>query len=262
MKIGILMSMKSIVEQEKRWLLDEKYNGVVTDEYKDECALLEDGMPVAYLIGNIEFLGCHIDLEYKPLIPRAETEYWTDLFIKQVKKKYSEVELRNLEILDIFSGSGCIGIACAKHLQSHVTIGELQEQNIAQIKKNISNNNLENISSYQSDVFSEISQKKYSYILANPPYIDRNKDKQVQHSVTQNEDYTALFTDNQGLSFVYQLIDQAPEYLKINGELWIEFDSWQTDLIDTYLADKPTWSHTYLADQYNKPRVLILKLTK
>jgi len=97
--------MNGIVEQEKKWLLKEKYNGETTDAYEQECKLLETGVPVAYLIGNIEFLGCHIDLSSKPLIPRAETEYWADIFIKKVKGKYPEDELKKLNILDLFSGS-------------------------------------------------------------------------------------------------------------------------------------------------------------
>ncbi len=251
--------MNSIVSQEKKWLLAEKYSGIQSNEYEAECKLLEAGVPVAYLIGNIEFLGCHIDLSSKPLIPRAETEYWVDIFIKRQKEKYSETELRNLELLDIFAGSGCIGIACATHLQSHVTIGELQEQNIKQILQNTSHNKcITNTDLFRSDVFSDIPKKAYDYVLANPPYIDAAREEVVQSSVLDNEDHVALFAPEQGLLFVYQLIDESAEYLKTGGEIWIEFDPWQTDLIDQYLKNKPQWSHTYLQDQYKKDRVLIL----
>ncbi len=251
--------INGIVSQEKKWLLAEKYNGVTTDEYEAECLLLEQGVPVAYLIGNIEFLGCHIDLSAKPLIPRAETEYWVDLFIKKLAGTYSEVELRNLNILDIFAGSGCIGIACAKHLGSQVTIGELQPQNITQILKNTSHNKcITNTELIESDVFSNIPQKIYDFILANPPYIDHMDESNVQTSVLEHEDHIALFAEKKGLKFIYQLIDEAPMYLRTGGELWIEFDPWQTTLITTYLEKSNSWSHTYLKDQFEKDRVLIL----
>jgi len=94
--------------------------------------------------------------------------------------------------------------------------------------------------------------------LANPPYIDREKENDIQTSVLENEDHIALFADDQGLSFIYQLINEAPEYIKKGGELWIEFDPWQTDLINEYLKDNTAWSHTYLQDQFKKYRVIIL----
>lgn len=247
--------MDAINEQEKKWLLDEKYNGNSCQEYINECALIDDGIPVAYLIGNIEFLGCHIDLEYKPLIPRPETEYWTDNFIKQNKDK------NNLEILDLFSGSGCIGIAAYKNLDSMVDFGDIDQKNILQIKKNLEINFADqHFNVFRSDVFSNIPTKKYDFILANPPYIDRAKSGQVQGSVINNEDDHALFADQQGLKFVYQLINEGTNYLTPNGEIWLEFDSWQTNLLDDYLKNNVSWNHSYLKDQYKKDRVLILKL--
>lgn len=247
--------MNSINEQEKKWLLIEKYNGNSCQEYINECTLIDDGMPVAYLIGNIEFLGCSIDLEYRPLIPRAETEYWTDIFIKQNKDK------KDLEVLDIFSGSGCIGIGVYKHLNAFVDFADIDNKNIKQIQKNLEINFTgKNFNIFRSNMFRGIPIKKYDYILANPPYIDRAKSDQVQGSVINNEDDHALFADQQGLKFVYQLINEGTHYLTPNGEIWIEFDSWQTDLIDEYLKDISMWKHSYLKDQYNKDRVLVLKL--
>lgn len=247
--------MKCINDQEKKWLLNEKYNGIENRQYLDECNLIDSGVPVAYLIGNIEFLGCHIDLKYKPLIPRAETEYWVDIFIKRNKNK------NDLTILDLFSGSGCIGLATAKHLGCMIDFGDIDSKNIKQIKKNAEVNNLiSKINIFETDVFSNIPLKKYDFILANPPYIDRIKKIQVQDSVINNEDDHALFADQQGLRFVYQVINEGREYLKPKGEIWIEFDSWQTELIDTYLKNNDDWKHSYLKDQYNKDRVLILKI--
>jgi release factor glutamine methyltransferase len=246
--------MDSIIVQEKKWLRDEKYKGQETPEYLRECSLIEKGVPVAYLIGNIEFLSCTIDLEYQPLIPRSETEFWTDIFIRKNKRK------KNLKILDVFSGSGCIGIATGKHLQADVDFGDIDPKNIKQIKKNIKIN-IPGIKSnvYTTNVFLNIPQKKYDYILANPPYIDSNKISQVQNSVQQNEDHHALFAKEMGLEYVYRLIDQGCQYLTDKGEIWIEFDPWQTKLINTYLDKNNKWSHLYLKDQYNKKRVVILK---
>lgn len=245
------MSLQEINEQEKEWLLDEKYNGKVTDEYEKECVLIDQGMPVAYLIGNIPFLGCYIDLSYKPLIPRAETEYWVDLFTKQARD--------DTDILDIFAGSGCIGVAAAKLLPgSRLDFAELNPENIKQIQKNLEINQV-NGSVFESDVFKNVPPKKYDYILANPPYISEKRKNTVQESVQQNEEHGALYASDDGLYFIKQLIEQAPNYLKPNGKLWIEFDPWQEKLLDELLDSNPSFTHRFLEDQYNKPRVLILK---
>jgi release factor glutamine methyltransferase len=247
--------VESINEQEKKWLLTEKFKGQKSTEYFNECKLIEKGMPVAYLIGYVEFLGCHIDLSYKPLIPRAETEYWVDIFIKKNKGN------KNLQILDLFSGSGCIGIAVSKHLNIHVDFGDINAKNIEQIKKNIAINTLmEKSNVYVSNIFSDIPRKKYHYILANPPYIDREKISQVQDSVLYNEDNRALFADEQGLQYVYELIDNGWYYLEPEGEIWIEFDSWQVNLVNIYLQDTKKWAHYLIKDQYNRDRVLVLVL--
>jgi len=248
------MNMQKINEQEKQWLLDEKYAGVTCDEYEKECRLIENGVPVAYLIGNIEFLGCQIDLSNKPLIPRAETEFWVDIFLRTHKLKISQEK----HILDLFAGSGCIGIAIAYHTGCHIDLGEIDQKNIQQIQKNIELNNIMNAHTFETDVFSNIPKKKYQFILANPPYIDRNKSNQVQDSVLENEDDHALFARQQGLEFIFRLIDEGVEYLESQGEIWIEFDSWQVEAIDSYLSQKEQWAHKYIKDQYGKDRVLVL----
>jgi len=66
------------MEQEIRWLLEEKYRGKLTPQAKRDIAKLKKGEHVDYLIGWKPFLNCTIDLRYKPLIPRVETEYWAD----------------------------------------------------------------------------------------------------------------------------------------------------------------------------------------
>lgn len=270
--------MNSINEQEKKWLLKEKYEGIETYEYEKECHMIDDGVPVAYLIGNIPFLGCAIDLSSKPLIPRPETEFWVDIFIKQVQQESSrrfnlredssEVQPPDMElgagfgpaILDIFAGSGCIGVAAAKQLpQSRVDFAELHPQHIQQIQKNLSINQVVG-NVFESDMFANVPPKQYDYILANPPYIADDRQDTVQDSVQENEDHTALYAPDDGLYFIKKLIKQAPNYLAPKGEVWIEFDPWQKELLEQELSKNTHFSHSFLEDQYKKARVLILQL--
>ena len=125
-------------EQEKRWLMKEKYGGRECAAFSADVEKLENGVPLAYLIGNMPFLGCTIDLEYKPLIPRPETEFWVNDFIK------NEIdETPRYKILDLFAGSGCIGIGILKNCQNcSVNFGEKNSNFIKQIKKNLKLNKI------------------------------------------------------------------------------------------------------------------------
>ncbi len=245
-----------ILENEKRWLLEEKYKGIKTDDYFSDVQKLKSGYPVAYLIGNVDFLGCLIDLHYKPLIPRPETELWVQEIIEEHKGK-------DIDVLDLFSGSGCIGISVLKNIEHpKVDFGELNPEFVDQIEKNIKINFLEktNHNVYRTDVFSEIpKENKYDLILTNPPYIDKDKMNTVQNSVSDNEDHASLFAEDQGLFFVKKIVDEGFAYLKDKGKIYIEYDPWQTELIEEYLNGKGIIKYSFWKDQFGKNRVVIIE---
>ncbi len=256
--------MNKIFEQEKKWLLEEKYNGEKCEAFFADIQKLERGFPVAYLIGNQPFLNCVIDLEYKPLIPRNETEFWVNDFIKEQKKLNfaKQNSASKIRILDLFSGSGCIGIALLKNIKNiKVNFGEIKAENIKQIRKNIKINKLQNrnYQIFHSDIFKNIPKQKYDFILSNPPYISYHKKKMVQNSVIENEDKLALFAIDDGLFFIKKIIIEGKRYLNKDGEIWIEFDSWQKKLIESFLKEQKITKFKFWKDQYQKYRVLILQ---
>lgn len=247
--------MNNDLEKEALWLLKEKYNGEKSTDFEKDLELLSAGTPLAYVIGNIPFCGAFIDLEYKPLIPRAETEYWiNNLITKEIKDK-------KVDILDIFSGSGCIGISILKNnTQSSVDFGEIKNENIKQIKKNLLLNKVseDRYHVYQSDVFENVPLKKYDYILANPPYISLERKETVQDSVLNFEDHLALFAEDSGLFFVKKLIKESPKYLRPNGKLYIEYGEDQTMDILEFLKMQGISNYSIIKDQYEKDRVLVV----
>ncbi len=246
-------------KREKQWLLEEKYKGVETPEFLSDLEKLESGTPLAYLIGSVPFLGCSIDLSSKPLIPRPETEFWVDYVLKKYVPEHSPYR-----ILDIFSGSGCIGIAILKNREKiFVDFAELKLTHCRQIEENLTANNIpkDQYNIFQSDIFSTLPQEKYDFIFANPPYISELRKDTVDSSVLEHEDPDALFAKDDGIFYIKELIKQIPKFLQENGYMFIEFDPWQKELLENYIQTK-NLDYEFLLDQYEKTRVLIIQNKK
>lgn len=253
----------SIFKKESQWLLEEKYKGRKCEAFFSDLKKLKSKIPLAFLIGNIDFINTKIDLEFKPLIPRPETEFWIYEYIFPQIQKMENFASQNspLKILDIFAGSGCIGLSLLNNFKNtEVDFGEIKKENILQIKKNIKINSLENknFNIFLSDIFQSIPKKSYDFILANPPYISKDKidTSELQNSVLENEDHLALFADDDGLYFIKKLILESKNFLNKNGELWIEYDPWQTNLIKKFLKGNNLNNFKIKKDQYNRNRFL------
>jgi len=159
------------------WLLHDKYNGIKTSEFFKDIERLKNGEPIDYIIGFTPFLGCHIDVSQRPLIPRPETEYWVEKAIEEMNRSAPDVSSMHrdtqlphskssLRCLDLFAGSGCIGIAILNHLPHiQVDFGEKYKKFISQIKKNIAQNNAQpfRAQAIQTDYFSTTTTRHLLY---------------------------------------------------------------------------------------------------
>ncbi len=251
--------MKDYLQRAKKWLLEEKYNGEQSVQYFKDLEKLKRGEPLDYVIGFRDFLNCKIDLSLKPLIPREETEHWLEKIIIDIKNKYSG---KKLKILDLFSGSGCVGIAILKHLpNSLVVFGEKSPKFIKQIKINLKINKIKpsRYKIVQTDIYSNIK-GKFDFIFANPPYLSKQRISKVQKSVLKYEPKNALFAKNNGLYFIERLIKTSKNFLKSKGEMFIEFDSWQKKKIEKILKANPFYNFQFFKDQFNRYRYLKLTL--
>ena len=216
--------------------------------------------PIDYTIGHSDFLNLKVDLSLRPLIPRAETEYWTDLAIKVIKVKVPV--LSKVEVLDIFAGSGCIGLAVAKNVpEAHVNFAEVEPKLIEQIKFNATLNNIspDRFNLIQSDIFSNIpAEKKYDFILANPPYIPEGRKGELDKSVTDYEPHSALFSGADGLGLIKKFLAGARNFLAPAGEIWLEFDISQKETLEKLLPEFGYQTFTFHKDQYDRWRFVVI----
>ncbi len=238
--------------REEEWLLREKYGGVESDEFRADAKRLAQGEPVDYVIGFSTFLGCRIGLSHRPLIPRTETEYWVEKAIAEVKKKFGEDKA--IRCLDVFSGSGCIGIAVLSRLPSAVMdFADIDPLAIRQIQENAEMNSVDpkRFSIYLSDVFDSLPvDKKYDVIFANPPYIGESDMDRVAESVLAHEPHHALFSGSDGLRLIERTLEQAIGRLNPGSFLFLECDDFQKEKIENLLVQYPALDHVFEKDQF------------
>lgn len=211
-------------------------------------------MPEDYKVGFKYFMGTKIDLSKKPLIPREETEYWVSSALKEIKAR------KNPRCLDLFSGSGCIGVAILKKTEeSFCDFGDKENSFLEQIKINLEINGIlkERYDIVKTDIFSNIK-KKYDFILANPPYVALSRIGEVREDVRRHEPSVALLGGEDGLDLIRGFLLKAREFLKEKGVVFMEFDEEQKKEIERIL--EKNYSKTdFFKDQFNKYRFLRLE---
>lgn len=175
--------------------------------------------PIAYIVGNREFMGLDFYVQEGVLIPRPDTEILVEEVIEIGKNK------DEIEILDIGTGSGAITVSLAKYLDNaNLTSVDISEIALEVGKKNAISNNVDNkIEFIKSNLFTEIDKnKKFDIIVSNPPYIRKKDVETLESQVKDFEPYTALEGGEDGLDFYRKITEQAKLYLKENGVLAYE----------------------------------------
>ena len=246
------------------WLKKDKRSSL--RELKKDILRLEKGEPLAYVIGWVDFLGVKIDLSYKPLIPRPETEYWTEEAIREIRDWKPEKENSNIEspipnirhprVLDVFSGSGCIGIAVLKHApNAKVWFADKDPACLRQIRKNLKLNRIpaRRYEIKHSNILQNV-RMSFDYVLANPPYIPSGR--KLPASVSKFEAGTALFGGKDGLRFIRAFARELPRVLAPGGRAWMEFDSGERREVEKIFRKFPV--REFHRDQFGRIRYAIL----
>jgi len=179
--------------------------------------LVEDNIPLQYLIGSVPFASCDILVEPPTLIPRQETEEWCIALIEQLK----QLNNQQLTILDMCTGSGCIALSLAKELPlAQIYASDISDTALHLARSNAIHNQLMNVHFFSSDLLDDIpNAMQFDIIISNPPYISKEEWQEVDASVKEWEDPIALLAPDKGLGIVKQIIEQAKQHLKPHPEL-------------------------------------------
>lgn len=217
------------MEKETEYL-KKYYKGNITDAIKR----LEEGEPVQYIVGNVDFYGYILDVNKNVLIPRRETEELVEEVIKRSKNFDSPV------IIDVGTGSGAIAIALSKELNCHVYASDISNDALRVAKENAEKTN-SNITLYQGNMLEPYIKNdiKVDIIVSNPPYIKENEE--IEDVVRNNEPSIALYAKNNGLEYYESIFKNASKILKDKYLIALEIGQTQGEDVKkmalTYLND-------------------------
>lgn len=178
--------------------------------------------PIQYVIGEVSFCDITLKVNESVLIPRPETEEMTRLIIEDCGQQ------QHRDIIDICCGSGCIGIALAKHLGDSSVIGcDISEDALATARNNASINGIDEtfILDNALSPSTSLTERQYDLIVSNPPYVRMSEKQAMRNNVLDYEPHNALFVnDNDPLIFYKSILKNFAPLLKENGMLWFEIN--------------------------------------
>ena len=174
-----------------------------------------DGEPIQKLKGYTEFLNLKILFNENTLTPRMETEILADMVIKYINSKKDK-----LRVLDLCSGSGCIGLGIIKNTDAEVVLSDISEFAINHIKENAKLNYID-VNVVKSDMFKNIS-GNFDIIISNPPYLKTEELASLEKEVDLYDPKLALDGGIDGLKFYKEIANNLDKFLKPNGDLFLE----------------------------------------
>lgn len=200
-------------------------------------ARIETRKPAAYLVGQAWFAGLPFSIDERVLVPRSPiAELVLDRFAPWIDPQ------RVTRVLDLCTGSGCIGIACAQALPAaQVDITDLSADALAVAAANIDRHGLQaRVTAHQADLFEGLPATRYDVIVCNPPYVPADEyaalDAEFRH-----EPAMGLVAGADGLDLVRRLLAQAAGWLQPHGILVVEVGYTRDLLSAAYPAVPFTW---------------------
>lgn len=251
--------LPDIEPAEKDWILCEvlgvkrgelaMLRTISLNEYKkvrDVCERRRSGEPLDYITGKSYFYGQTIFVNKNVLIPRMETE---TLVAEAVK----EIGEREIDVLDLCTGSGCIALALSANTHARITASDISGEALEVAAKNLGGRNVNIV---RSDLFEAFPLSAFDIIVSNPPYI-RTGDLPSLSREVNAEPRLALDGGEDGLEFYKKIIANASSYLKQGGKLMLEIGYDQAESVRQLMYMFGFGNVKIIADLDGNDRVII-----
>jgi release factor glutamine methyltransferase len=229
--------------------------------YENALAERARGVPTQYITGHQEFWGMDFIVSPAVLIPRPETEHVIETVLSCVAR--APLRLRSgqaspanpLRIIDVGTGSGCIGMALAKELpNAEIHATDISNAALEVARANAARHELENrIRFHHADLLEGFEPASFDFIVSNPPYVGETEEDQVQLEVRKFEPRNAVFAGPTGLEVIERVIPRAETVLKPGGWLVMEISGTIAEGVRNLLSD---WNEVQITnDLQGIPRV-------
>jgi release factor glutamine methyltransferase len=209
-RMELSMQRHDIISHEEEEKADKLIERLLTHE------------PLQYILGTAHFYGLDLSVTPAVLIPRPETEELVSLIIKE--NQYG----KQLHILDVGTGSGCIAITLGEVLDTGVVYGLDVSEAALEVAHNNSLKYGQGIQWLQANIFEDkikIPAHSLDIVVSNPPYVLETEKEQMRRNVLEHEPHLALFVpDNDPLLYYKRIAEVAKKLLKPGGKLYFEIN--------------------------------------
>ncbi|MEN8208821.1 MAG: peptide chain release factor N(5)-glutamine methyltransferase [Candidatus Fermentibacteria bacterium] len=224
--------------------------------YRDSVLRRKNREPLQHITGKVDFLGRSFIAGPGALIARPETEFLTELFMKELSEPGY--------ILDIGTGSGVIAVSLALAYPDAIVIGtDVSWKALVLSRRNKELFRARNLMLVRTDLIEAFRQDigLFDGIIANLPYIPSDLIPDLEPEVRDGDPLIALDGGADGLELVRSLISSAPAFLRKGAVLALELDTEQVETVCELLAKDPQWENERaFSDLTGRPRVVIARL--
>ena len=225
--------------------LDKKVSSNNIRQFKKIISRRSLNEPIAYILKNKEFWSKNFIVNRNVLIPRPETELMVEKIIKIYEKK-------DIFILDIGTGTGCILLSILSELKKSRGVGiDISSQAVNIAKKNLNILNLPNNIKFKVKSLNDIYNYRFDLIVSNPPYIMTKDIKNLEEDIKKFEPKLALDGGNDGLDVIKKVIYKSRSILKIKGMLALEIGNEQFKKVSKILRNNK-FKTRYLVKDYRE----------
>ena len=232
--------------------------------YDELVAQRATGMPSQYITGHQEFWGLDFVVTPAVLIPRPETEHLVETVLDIVRDEREPVA-RELRIVDVGTGSGCVACALANELPlARVYATDISSEALEIAKANAARLQLaDRVEFLHCDVLRPVTTPAIAdpvanldFVVSNPPYVAYSETDKVQKSVKEFEPQAAVFAGEHGLDVISRLVIQAHAALRSGGWLAMEIGYSMREQV-LALVDPAMWTDVRVVpDLQGIPRVI------
>ena len=249
--------LSHVLEKERIYLyvhFDQPLEAKELAAYKALIKQRVEHVPVAYLLGQKEFMGLNFKVTPATLIPRPDTEILVQAAVERLRGR------ENCSFADIGTGSGAICLSVLSFVQgSHAVTVDISQEARAVAEENAARLGLaDRIEFFTGDLLEPIKDRKFTAILSNPPYIPEKDIEGLQAEVRCKEPYGALSGGKDGLDFYRRLCSEAPDLLEDEGFMAFEVGIGQAGQVADLAKENPLVQRTeILKDLAGIERVVI-----